>query len=577
MAQSDEDDDLINDKQILTIELGEAEQSRDDLVVCVVDRDETIANLEIEKEALNERITSLNNEKHTSEEKVASTEEERDDLLAICTDLEDIIEGLNREHMNVSLGKGKEVASETHIMLEKELNVVKTSLCSELERNQQLQAELEKVRNDLEKFLKWTWSLQQESLSLKFQKSKRSVKTRKKRKMNPKDFIKSVSINQIDQDASKEPSSSVQQSMTIQQSMKRAFDETVEKQKGSSAKYSSKSKRSLTELVVSEDNTGGMASWKGKSAEGHHLIEDQVSKEKSDSWIVDSGATHHISSTLNLISDVSKVKGRDKVTLPNGGCAKIEHVGSSYLSAIDKLKNVLHNLYNGRVKGIGKEEGLYVLKGKGIKQLATHVGVKVLTGDTWDLWHKRLGHASIPVMQHVSFLQNKVDSEVQNKCFVCPLAKQSRLSFPDSEKRSTRPFELVHMDVWGPYKKATHDRKHYFLTVVDDFSRPDFPASEDVVPAISGLEESSQGLYSDEEPRGHNPDEPTMGHHDVDAESAPHMEETNEPAMGNPNADEVTSELPNNADCDFAVHAQLEDIVAPDEIHPVESSSNVPV
>lgn len=85
---------------------------------------------------------------------------------------------------------------------------------------------------------------------------------------------------------------------------------------------------------------------------------------------------------------------------------------SSFLSAIDKLKNVLHvpdfkfnlmsvskltrdlscaaiflpelcmfqDLYNGRVKGIDKEdEGLYVLKGKGIKQLATHVGMKVST------------------------------------------------------------------------------------------------------------------------------------------------------------------------------------------------------
>ncbi|XP_070010359.1 uncharacterized protein [Nicotiana sylvestris] len=180
MAQSDdEDEEDEDDGEILTIELGEAEQSRDDLVVCVVDLNETIANLEQEKEALNERITSvenerddlmvvvvdlketiegLNNEKHTLEEKVASTEEERDDLLVICTDLEETVEGLNREHMNVSLGKRKEVASESHILLEKKLAVVKTSLCSKLERNQQLQAELEKVRNDLEKSLKWTWS-----------------------------------------------------------------------------------------------------------------------------------------------------------------------------------------------------------------------------------------------------------------------------------------------------------------------------------------------------------------------------------------------------------------------------------
>ncbi|XP_070017012.1 intracellular protein transport protein USO1-like [Nicotiana sylvestris] len=170
---------LVNDKEILTPELGEVEQSRDDLVVCVVDLNETITNLKKEKEALNERITSvenerddlmvevvdlketiegLSNEKHSLEGKIATTEEEMDDLLVICTDLEETIEELNREHRNVSLGKGKEVASETHIMFEKELNVVKTSLCSELEKNQQLQAELEKVRIDLEKSLKWTWS-----------------------------------------------------------------------------------------------------------------------------------------------------------------------------------------------------------------------------------------------------------------------------------------------------------------------------------------------------------------------------------------------------------------------------------
>ncbi|XP_070017485.1 uncharacterized protein [Nicotiana sylvestris] len=150
---------LVNDKEILTEELGEVKQSRDDLVVCVVDLNETIANLELEKEALNEKkisvenerndlmvvvidlketIEGLSNEKHSLEEKIASTEEERDDLLVIPTDPKETTEGLNREHRIVSLGKGKEVASESHILLEKELTAVKTSLCSELERNQQL-------------------------------------------------------------------------------------------------------------------------------------------------------------------------------------------------------------------------------------------------------------------------------------------------------------------------------------------------------------------------------------------------------------------------------------------------------
>ncbi|XP_070014607.1 uncharacterized protein [Nicotiana sylvestris] len=132
MAQSDDDEEdeddeirslanvLIDatDKEILTTELGEAEQTRDDLVL------------------LSKRWMSF---------------------LVIINDLEEIIEGINREHRTVSLGKGKEVATEIHIKLEKELTDVKTSLCGELEKNRQLQAELEKVKIDLEKSLKWTW------------------------------------------------------------------------------------------------------------------------------------------------------------------------------------------------------------------------------------------------------------------------------------------------------------------------------------------------------------------------------------------------------------------------------------
>lgn len=121
------------------------------------------------------------------------------------------------------------------------------------------------------------------------------------------------------------------------------------------------------------------------------------------------------------------------------------------------------------------------------------------------------------------------------------------------------------------------------------FLQPDMSASEDDIPTVSGPEESSQGLYSDEEPRGHSPTEPTIGNHD---EFASHMEETSELAVTNHNAEEVAGEIPNDADSDFANHAKPKEIVAPleaetyvehdtlytaEEIHHVESSSNVPV
>ncbi|XP_070055679.1 uncharacterized protein [Nicotiana tomentosiformis] len=171
MAQSDDDEDDDND------ELGDVEQTRDDLVVCVVDLKETKENLKNEKEVLIEKIASVEHkrdylivvdlketienfskEKNAFVEKVSITEQERDDILVAIVDLEETIEGLKAQYRPRYFEKGMEVASEAHIKLQNELNNVKTSLCAELEKNRQLQAELEKVKNDLEKSLKWTWS-----------------------------------------------------------------------------------------------------------------------------------------------------------------------------------------------------------------------------------------------------------------------------------------------------------------------------------------------------------------------------------------------------------------------------------
>lgn len=44
--------------------------------------------------------------------------------------------------------------------------------------------------------------------------------------------------------------------------------EDIEKQSGTSVKGSSKSKKSIVEQAMSERDTVGLASWKGKSVEG---------------------------------------------------------------------------------------------------------------------------------------------------------------------------------------------------------------------------------------------------------------------------------------------------------------------
>ncbi|XP_075108886.1 uncharacterized protein LOC107811077 [Nicotiana tabacum] len=132
----------VEDKDALTLELEEAEQTRDDLVVCVVDLKETISNLEDEKMVLTEKIASIeqerddlvvvvvtyketienfSKEKETLVKRVTEIEEEGDDLLIVIADRRETIEGLGTESRPGNSEKGKEVANEAHIRLENEL------------------------------------------------------------------------------------------------------------------------------------------------------------------------------------------------------------------------------------------------------------------------------------------------------------------------------------------------------------------------------------------------------------------------------------------------------------------------
>lgn len=48
-------------------------------------------------------------------------------------------------------------------------------------------------------------------------------------------------------------------------------------------------------------------------------------------------------------------------------------------------------------------------------------------------------------------------------CQFCPLAKETRLSFPSSSIQSMHSFDLIHCDIWGPQRIATHIGVRYFF------------------------------------------------------------------------------------------------------------------
>ena len=51
------------------------------------------------------------------------------------------------------------------------------------------------------------------------------------------------------------------------------------------------------------------------------------------------------------------------------------------------------------------------------------------------------------------------------------LQNKKRLSFPDNITISSQCFDLLHMDIWGPYAHPSLLGHKYFLTIVDDKSR----------------------------------------------------------------------------------------------------------
>ena len=85
------------------------------------------------------------------------------------------------------------------------------------------------------------------------------------------------------------------------------------------------------------------------------------------------------------------------------------------------------------------------------------------------LFHARLGHCSISKLKHIKDYRHYCPNSLY--CDTCILSKFHRLPFPRSESTASNPFDLVHMDLWGPYRIADVSGAHYFLTVLDDCTR----------------------------------------------------------------------------------------------------------
>uniref|UniRef100_A0A2N9F6B3 Integrase catalytic domain-containing protein n=1 Tax=Fagus sylvatica TaxID=28930 RepID=A0A2N9F6B3_FAGSY len=172
-------------------------------------------------------------------------------------------------------------------------------------------------------------------------------------------------------------------------------------------------------------------------------------------WVIDTGATDHMVTTTKFFTTM-QVAYNVSVNLPNGQSVMVTHIGSVQVTASLLLTDDLQQW-----KMIAFNKALYSLS-----------SVKVHT-DSFHTWHCRLGHPSRSRMSSLSHVMPTVsqDNSADFVCNICPLAKQKRLPFSNNNNLSSCPFDLVHVDIWGPYHVSTVEGYKYFLTLVDDCSR----------------------------------------------------------------------------------------------------------
>jgi len=96
--------------------------------------------------------------------------------------------------------------------------------------------------------------------------------------------------------------------------------------------------------------------------------------------------------------------------------------------------------------------------------------------ENW-LWHQRLGHASMHTIQKLARNElvrgfSKYNFENDHLCDACGKARQVQSSFKLTNSISTsKPLELLHMDLRGPIPVLRVGRSKCVLVIVDDFSQ----------------------------------------------------------------------------------------------------------
>ena len=247
----------------------------------------------------------------------------------------------------------------------------------------------------------------------------------------------------------------------------------------------------------------------------------KVSQQKNqsdhqDSWLVDSGASSHMTRNKGLLVNYQEFEVPEKVGLGDGRTVDAVGVGNVCMNMTfrvgqPKRSVMYHVLYvpelacnlfsvraaatrgnivqfghtrcwirdaDGILKGMGTlVNKLYQLDCEPIESEYASAASVSSSDYSANLWHQRLGHLNIHQLKEI--VQKEIATGIRlpkkanlSFCEGCVEGKMHRKPFkPVGEIRSTRRLQLVHSDVCGPMQTESIGGRKYFVTFIDDYSR----------------------------------------------------------------------------------------------------------
>lgn len=259
----------------------------------------------------------------------------------------------------------------------------------------------------------------------------------------------------------------------------------------------------------------------GNQANISEQIDDQsaftanfTSNDISDQWVLDTGASQHMTSKRDLFTTYKKLdkpikikgisnqvvyaqgRGNIEVTMhifgknSRGTFMDVLHVPEADRNLISVAKVMQQKLTvqleekNAIVYRNGKpvltatiKGNIYIINCSPISPISEEQ-VNIVTTNEIQLWHQRLGHISPGnlrfMIQNNSVQGLSTPSGEIDFCESCTVNKLTRLPFPSGGNRSYTKLHIVHSDICGPMKTLTHQGNRYFITFIDDFSRKSY-------------------------------------------------------------------------------------------------------